>query len=127
MKRLVYPLAVVVCAALTACGTSETQAPVEDRSVGYMPQSAPVVGPGYYAVQKGDTLYRISRAKGQTVADLVAWNNLSDPNAINEGQVLRVVPPEAGGAAPAPASAQTAAVADSSRDVQPLAASDAPP
>lgn len=116
MKRLVYPLLIVVCAGLVACGTSETQAPIEDRSVSSVPARSPA-GPGYYTVMKGDTLYRISKAHNQSVSDLVAWNNLNNANEINEGQVLRVAPPGAEGAAPV----QTASVSDGDRDVQPIA------
>jgi len=113
MKRLAYPLLVTVCMGLAACSTSETQAPIDDLSVGS--SSMQPVGPGYYRVTKGDTLYRISRTHGHSVADLVAWNGLNDANAINEGQVLRVVPPGADTAA-----VQTASVTDEQRDVQPI-------
>ena len=115
MKRLLYPLLIVACAGLVACGTSETQAPIEDRSMTSVPARAPA-GPGYYTVMKGDTLYRISKANNQKVTDLVAWNNLSNASEINEGQVLRIAPPGAEGAAPV----QTASVSEGDRDVQPI-------
>ncbi len=117
MKRFVYPLLIVVCAGLAACGTSETQAPIEDRSVSPVAARAPA-GPGYYTVTKGDTLYRISRAHNQSVANLVAWNNLNNANEINEGQVLRVAPPGAVGTSTA--AVQTASVSSPERDVQPI-------
>ena len=47
-------------------------------------------GPGYYTVKKGDTLYRIALEHGQDYKDVVAWNNIANPNSIKEGQVLRV-------------------------------------
>lgn len=59
---------------LTACGTTKVQ-------------------PGYYRVQSGDTLYQIARKEGASVSDLVRWNNLSNANSIEVGQVLRVDPP----------------------------------
>ena len=40
-----------------------------------------------YIVQKGDTLYGISRKTGISVEDLMLFNNLSTPN-INFGQKL---------------------------------------
>ncbi|MEO7338651.1 MAG: peptidoglycan DD-metalloendopeptidase family protein [Caldimonas sp.] len=49
--------------------------------------------PGYYAVKPGDTLIRIGLDNGQNWKDLVKWNNLDNPNVIEVGQVLRVVPP----------------------------------
>jgi lipoprotein NlpD len=54
---------------------------------------------GYYTVQPGDTLRRIALQYGTTWQTLAQWNNLSDPNVIEVGQVLRVAPPQ--GAAPA--------------------------
>nr|MBN1228252.1 LysM peptidoglycan-binding domain-containing protein [Anaerolineae bacterium] len=42
----------------------------------------------YHVVQQGDTLYRIALAYGLRMADLVAFNNLSDENAIYVGQRL---------------------------------------
>ena len=49
--------------------------------------------PGYYAVKPGDTLIRIGLENGQNWKDLVRWNGLENPNLIEVGQVLRVVPP----------------------------------
>jgi murein DD-endopeptidase MepM/ murein hydrolase activator NlpD len=54
--------------------------------------SAPV-GPGFYRVERGDTLYQIARSNRQSVSSIVRWNNLSNPDAIEVGQVLRVSPP----------------------------------
>ncbi len=51
--------------------------------------------PGYYTVQKGDTLTRIGLDSGQAWRDLARWNNLSNPDMIEVGQVLRVAPPGA--------------------------------
>ncbi len=49
--------------------------------------------PGYYAVKAGDTLIRIGLETGQNWKDLVKWNTLDNPNVLETGQVLRVVPP----------------------------------
>jgi lipoprotein YgeR len=54
--------------------------------------SAPV-GPGFYRVERGDTVTKIARSNGQSVQNIVRWNNLPNPNAIEVGQVLRVAPP----------------------------------
>ena len=45
----------------------------------------------YYNVVSGDTLSGIAAKFGTTVAQLCSWNNISDPNLIYVGQVLRVV------------------------------------
>jgi lipoprotein YgeR len=54
--------------------------------------SAPV-GPGYYRVERGDTLSKIARSNRQSVQSIVRWNNLPNPDSIEVGQVLRVTPP----------------------------------
>jgi len=49
--------------------------------------------PGYYTVRPGDTVVRIALDAGQNWRDVVRWNNLANPNAIEVGQVLRTQPP----------------------------------
>ncbi|MFT4192867.1 MAG: peptidoglycan DD-metalloendopeptidase family protein [Comamonas sp.] len=87
--------------ALAACSsTSLTKAPVEDRTANGAATAAVLPGaenagkPGYYTVQRGDTLYRIALNNGQSQSNLIRWNNLSNPNALEVGQVLRVTPPD---------------------------------
>ncbi|MBC7609685.1 MAG: peptidoglycan DD-metalloendopeptidase family protein [Polaromonas sp.] len=93
----------------TGCGSrSLTNAPVEDRGTGLsrpVPaavEASPVKQPpgfenagkpGYYTVKQGDTLIRIGLDTGQNWRDIARWNNLENPNLIEVGQVLRVVPP----------------------------------
>ena len=50
--------------------------------------------PGYYTVQKGDTLIRIGLDAGQNYRDIVRWNAIENPNKIEIGDVYRVIPPE---------------------------------
>jgi lipoprotein NlpD len=50
--------------------------------------------PGYYTVKPGDTMIRIGLDQGQNWRDIVRWNALENPNLIEVGQVLRVVPPQ---------------------------------
>lgn len=100
----------VALSTLAACATRLDQAPVVDRSgtlatqpgAGSPMQAAaqPAVPlapppPGYYRVKPGETLYRIALDNGQNYRDIAAWNNLADPNRIEVGQLLRVVPPGA--------------------------------
>lgn len=105
------PLLLVLAAALAVAGCSTRRvaqpAPVEDRGATSKPATVDVTKlpgaenagkPGYYTVRPGDTLYRIALETGQSPRDLQAWNNLVNPNLIEVGQVLRVVPPV--GAAP---------------------------
>ena len=109
-------LTTLAVALLSACTSSvRVPAPVEDRGgMSRTPQtsSSPVTTasgeatpalpgsenagkPGYYTVQRGDTLTRIGLDNGQGWRDLARWNNLTNPDLIEVGQVLRVAPPGA--------------------------------
>ena len=44
----------------------------------------------YYIVKSGDTLSKIAKKYGTTVNQLVAWNNIKNPNLIYPNQKLRV-------------------------------------
>lgn len=68
--------------------------------------SAPV-GPGFYRVERGDTVSKIARSNRQSVQNIIRWNNLSNPDSIEVGQVLRIAPP--GGAANTTATPRTEA------------------
>jgi lipoprotein NlpD len=98
----------LVSLALAGCGSSPlNRAPVEDRNANGSPTTAQVVAApikpppgienagksGYYTVKPGDTLIRIGLESGQSQKDITRWNALDNPNKIEVGQVLRVVPP----------------------------------
>ena len=51
------------------------------------------VGPGFYRVERGDTLSKIARSNRTSAQNIARWNNLNNPDAIEVGQVLRVAPP----------------------------------
>jgi lipoprotein NlpD len=92
---------------IAGCAAPRGPAPVEDRgTMTRAPNAAPggplittdasgkpLPGienygkPGYYAVRPGDTIRRIGNETGQS------WQNLENPDLIEVGQVLRVVPP----------------------------------
>jgi lipoprotein YgeR len=74
--------------------------------------SAPV-GPGFYRVERGDTLSKIARSNRQSVQSIVRWNNLSNPDSIEVGRVLRVAPP--GASAPVTAATASGGARSSSR------------
>src|SRR5471032_929294 len=96
-------LATISLALLSACSSTTVQAPVIERNpppaVAAKPAPAAEEAPrdehGMYTVKKGDTLIRIALEFGQNYRDLVAWNNLANPNDIKVDQVLRVQPPDA--------------------------------
>lgn len=70
---------------------------------------------GYYTVKPGDTLIRIGLDHGQSYRDISRWNNLDNPNRIEVGQVLRVVPPSSSSAVAAARPAATSTPAPAAR------------
>jgi lipoprotein NlpD len=104
-------LSVMGLAVLGACSTAHRPAPVEDRSgtgratppaamassqadaAKVLPGAENAGKPGYYTVQRGDNLTRIGLDHGQAWRDLARWNNISNPDVIEVGQVVRVTPP----------------------------------
>ena len=70
-----------------------TSATTATEAVKPLPGSENAGKPGYYTVQRGDTLTRIGLDNGQGWRDLARWNNLTNPDLIEVGQVLRVAPP----------------------------------
>jgi lipoprotein NlpD len=116
-------LAGLAAAVLAGCASpGRAPAPVEDRSQGARVSADPTRAlpgaenagkPGYYSVRPGDTLIRIALETGQNWRDIARWNNIDNPNVIEVGQVLRVVPPlaAAGEAAAKPVTPASAATA----------------
>ena len=125
-------------AVLVGCSSApRVMAPVEDRATGSrtstgavdpsgvaakaLPGAENAGKPGYYTIQRGDTLTRIGLDHGQSRRDLARWNNLSNPDLIEVGQVLRVAPPgaavEASGVVvrPVTAGGETSAVTTSGK------------
>jgi lipoprotein NlpD len=126
-RSLTQLLSICVVLALAGCAASRNKAPVEDRqpvrqaaprtplpapASTTAPQPAvaepvtkPLPGaenagkPGYYTVKPGDTMIRIGLDQGQNWRDIVRWNAIENPNLIEVGQVLRVVPPQVDAAA----------------------------
>jgi len=83
--------------------------------VGACTTAPKVAGPGEYVVQQGDTLYRIASKSGRSAADIARWNNIQDPDRLEAGQVLRVVPPGGASSSDAPAPSRSASGADRPR------------
>lgn len=108
--------AAVLLGLLSACAPTILRAPpVEDRTT-RSPAAAGAAGaaaasspnaeapkplpgaenagkPGYYTVKPGDTMIRIGLETGQNWRDIQRWNGMDNANALEVGQVLRVVPP----------------------------------
>lgn len=127
----------VVLAVLAGCASPTHRAPVEDRAAS-RPSAAPGVAapadtpkpppgsenlgkPGYYAVKPGDTLMRIGLETGQNWRDIGRWNAIDNPNVLEVGQVLRVLPPgvDAAAAAARPVAGGSARVEARPLDAKP--------
>jgi lipoprotein NlpD len=143
LKRLGCVMVAVF--AIAGCSTTHNRAPVEDRNAGGRGAAAaavpapaaaasapadaskPLPGAenagkvGYYTVKQGDTLIRIGLENGQSSKDLAKWNNIENPNIIEVGQVLRVVPPGID-----PNAAATKAITAAKVETKPLDAKGAP-
>jgi lipoprotein NlpD len=163
MRGTTGAVLVLVALVLGGCASkTRAPAPVDDRSSGVriltpgaavatlpadparpLPGAENAGKPGYHTVRPGETLIRVALDNGQNWRDLVRWNNLENPNLIEVGQVLRVVPPPSEqvvarpvppatvAASPvqpasAPAAAVPAAVAPASAASAPLAAASTP-
>jgi lipoprotein NlpD len=109
-RSWIWVAGLLAASMLVGCSSrSRAPAPVEDRSPGARSQPAPAPAvteapkpapssesasrPGYYTVRPGDTLIRIALDAGQNWRDVARWNNIDNPNVIEVGQVLRVIPP----------------------------------
>ena len=120
-------LATVLVVLSGGCATPANKAPVEDRKPAkpaarlpaapasatdaaqgsatatepakVLPGAENAGKPGYHTVKPGDTMIRIGLDNGQNWRDVVRWNGIENPNLIEVGQVLRVVPPNVDAAA----------------------------
>src|SRR5690606_18655427 len=84
--RAAWVAGLIGLALLAGCSTTKTRAPVVDLSN----QPAAAQPGGTYVVKPGDTLYQIARANNVDIESVKRWNNISDPNQISVGQVLRL-------------------------------------
>ena len=133
-RTLVTTVCVASAWALIGCATPN-QAPVEDHSAKTARPAASAVDAGRsgasnqtsvtetrsatYTVQPGDMLTKIGLDTGQSWHDLARWNSLADPNHLEVGQVLRVLPP-AGEVAAATSVATTTTTAAPAATFKPL-------
>ncbi len=100
---------VFMAAVLAGCGGTG-KAPVSTLGGG-------TASAGQYVVQRGDTLYSISRRHNVSVAQLKSLNNISDPSQLEVGQRLRISSSGmASSAAKAPAAASVSTSAPKASD-----------
>lgn len=82
---------VVLLAGLAGCA-SKWPAPVVERGSAPGVAAAPAVAPNTYTVKSGDTLYSIAREHGMDYRELIALNNIENPNQISVGRILKIKP-----------------------------------
>lgn len=104
VKRPIIAVALITSAALVACGGDGesldtlpllTAAPTVPASNAVPSTTVPVVEE-FYTIQQGDTLFGIAQAFGVTVDELISFNAISDPDAIQAGQRLKIPPASTG-------------------------------
>ena len=83
---------------LVACGgdnksaTPTTPLPTVPPDAGDISETTTTL-PAFYIVKAGESLTSIAKKFGISVTELVAFNQLSDPNHIEEGQRLKIPAP----------------------------------
>lgn len=74
-------------------GTGGSLAAAPGAVVKPLPGAENAGKPGYYTVKPGDTVRKVAQETGQNWRDITRWNELSNADLIEVGQVLRVAPP----------------------------------
>ena len=95
----------LVLPAYAKASTSAPKAPAAEKKA--PAAKAEVAADGIYVVKNGDALSKIAKAHGVKQSEIMALNNITDPNKIRIGQKLKM--PVAGAAAAAPEAAPAAA------------------
>ena len=103
--RLIYLAGISIL--LVGCNhttSTTTLAPLEvieinesttsDNSLADTDENTPVFRPDRHVVKAGETLNEIALQYGLDYRDLALWNNISNPNLIEVGDNLQLVPPE---------------------------------
>lgn len=115
LRRPLYLVGAISLAVLAGCASKGQRAPVVDMAGGQQTTATAQPG-GSYVVKPGDTLYKIARSNNVDVENVKRWNNLSDPNQISVGQVLKL---SGGGAAAGGATQVTPVASAKSSSTQP--------
>jgi len=118
------PPAVPATGAVTAPATPGGAATVPDGALP-KPGAENAGKPGYYTIKPGDTLIRVGLETGQNARDIARWNNIENPNSLEVGQVIRVVPPGTDPAATAARGVNNARVEARPLDAKPAPAASA--
>ncbi len=103
VKSVAFMFAVLVPVSLVGCGGDDesvdtlpllTAAPTVPATT-IAPTTLAPVAEEFYTIQQGDTLFGIAQSFGVSMSDLISYNAIADPDAIQAGQRLKI-PPTAG-------------------------------
>ena len=103
VKSVALVFAVFVPLSLAACGGDEqsvdtlpllTAAPTIPATA-IAPTTLAPVAEEFYTIQQGDTLFAIAQSFGVSMSDLISYNAIADPDAIQAGQRLKIPPTSA--------------------------------
>ena len=84
MRRLYRAVSfIILLICLLGCVGSQPKAPVQ-------PYKRDLTKGAYYTVKKGDTLYSIGFRSGHGYKRLAAWNNISPPYKVYQGQKIKL-------------------------------------
>ncbi|QRN41571.1 MAG: peptidoglycan DD-metalloendopeptidase family protein [Neisseriaceae bacterium] len=86
-KLLVFSFMTVF---VVSCGTNKKGTPIHMVAPNNSSNSNKATAKGYHRVQAGENLFRISLKYNTTVANLVHINNISNPNQINVGDLIKI-------------------------------------
>ena len=94
------PASIALTMLLAGCGDNTPSTVGQGPTLPPIVTTAPVVVtvvvsttlPEYYEVQRGDTLTEIAVAFGLPVQAIMQLNGMTDPNAIQAGQILQLPP-----------------------------------
>jgi lipoprotein NlpD len=117
MQRGATPAPAAAAPAVTPSGGTAASTPAKP-----LPGAENAGKPGFYTVRPGDTLIRIGLESGQSARDIARWNSIENPNVIEVGQVLRIIPPGTAAVAAAPLPAASGAPVSDTAVARPVTA-----
>ncbi|NBU55101.1 MAG: LysM peptidoglycan-binding domain-containing protein [Acidimicrobiia bacterium] len=100
VKSVALAVAVIVPLSLAGCGGDSesvdtlpllTAAPTVPETT-VSPTTLAPVAEEFYTIQQGDTLFGIAQSFGVSMSDLISYNAIADPDAIQAGQRLKIPP-----------------------------------
>ncbi len=103
IERFMLLISTIFLLTIYGCSTIPANAPIQERNIGKNKNSKKLSEKFdnesfsdeniFYKVKKGDNLLKIAKDLEVSWNKILSWNNISNPNEIKEGQILRIKPP----------------------------------